>query len=298
MARLQTLVKATCLRRTKDMVKQSLDLPKRTERIESIKFGQRDRELYNFFKERTVAIASKEALRPAVISEPDEIKEGNLLTMITFLRLICNHGKDLLPASALQIWDSGGNISIDWEIMQNRRNTCTLCNAYIEQPCLNSDEPSTCFDCTQSEEEEAGNEMKMNSKLSSPFGRGPPSVREGLTATYITPSAKVEALIRNLREEQYTEAYSQNDTVVKRYPSLSLLLIFSHMSKLKHRSVVFSYWTKMLDLIQHALRSSGFCFQRIDGKSSLENRSKAITDFNEDPKCTVMLASIGSAGEG
>jgi SNF2 family DNA or RNA helicase len=54
----------------------------------------------------------------------------------------------------------------------------------------------------------------------------------------------------------------------------------------------------MLDLIQLALDSNGFRFERIDGQTSLEGRRRAIDEFNENPKCTVILASIGSAGEG
>lgn len=54
----------------------------------------------------------------------------------------------------------------------------------------------------------------------------------------------------------------------------------------------------MLDLIQQALESHGFNFCRIDGSTSLEERRNAIFLFNSDRKCTIMLASIGSAGEG
>lgn len=54
----------------------------------------------------------------------------------------------------------------------------------------------------------------------------------------------------------------------------------------------------MLDLVQHHLELNGFTFQRIDGQSSLSKRNEAMRLFTEDPKCTVMLASIGSAGEG
>ena len=54
----------------------------------------------------------------------------------------------------------------------------------------------------------------------------------------------------------------------------------------------------MLDLIQLALQNHGFRFQRIDGSTSLENRKKAFNKFNDDPTYTIMLASIGSAGEG
>src|SRR5271154_2772789 len=54
----------------------------------------------------------------------------------------------------------------------------------------------------------------------------------------------------------------------------------------------------MLDMIETALRTNGFLFQRIDGQKSLEQRIRALEAFNDDPTCTVMLASIGSVAEG
>ena len=63
-------------------------------------------------------------------------------------------------------------------------------------------------------------------------------------------------------------------------------------------SSVFSCWTKMLDLIQVDLEKAGFQIQRIDGRTSLQKRRTAVEQFSSDPACTVMLASIGSAGEG
>jgi SNF2 family DNA or RNA helicase len=54
----------------------------------------------------------------------------------------------------------------------------------------------------------------------------------------------------------------------------------------------------MLDLIQQALLTYSFGSCRIDGGKSLEGRRLALKRFNEDPDCSVMLATIGSAGEG
>jgi len=54
----------------------------------------------------------------------------------------------------------------------------------------------------------------------------------------------------------------------------------------------------MLDLIQQALATYSFNTCRIDGSTSLEERSRALNRFREDPDCSVMLATIGSAGEG
>lgn len=54
----------------------------------------------------------------------------------------------------------------------------------------------------------------------------------------------------------------------------------------------------MLDLVQQALTKEGFIVVRIDGQKSLKERTDAISKFETDPTCSVMLASIGSAGEG
>lgn len=63
-------------------------------------------------------------------------------------------------------------------------------------------------------------------------------------------------------------------------------------------SVVFSYWTSVLDLIHNALLQAGFACERIDGKCSIKRREEALSRFADDPYCTVMLATIGSGGEG
>jgi SNF2 family DNA or RNA helicase len=54
----------------------------------------------------------------------------------------------------------------------------------------------------------------------------------------------------------------------------------------------------MLDLIQQALSHYQFRTCRIDGSTSLEGRSNVLREFSEDAYCAVMLATIGSAGEG
>ena len=54
----------------------------------------------------------------------------------------------------------------------------------------------------------------------------------------------------------------------------------------------------MLDLIAQALNFYNIRFERLDGKMSTPQRHKAIDNFRNDPRCTVFLATIGSAGVG
>ncbi|TVY66693.1 putative ATP-dependent helicase [Fusarium oxysporum f. sp. cubense] len=93
-----------------------------------------------------------------------------------------------------------------------------------------------------------------------------------------SPSAKVQRLIHKIRLEQTNNLAGSATPPVK--------------------SVVFSYWTKMLDLVQRALLQANLLFERIDGQYSIKQREKALSRFANDPCCTVMLATIGSGGEG
>ncbi|KAG4268398.1 hypothetical protein FPRO04_12432 [Fusarium proliferatum] len=92
------------------------------------------------------------------------------------------------------------------------------------------------------------------------------------------PSAKVQRLIQKLRLEQ------KNNLKESSFPPV--------------KSVVFSYWTKMLDLVEKALFEASFLCARIDGQYSVKQRENELFRFANDPCCTVMLASLGSGGEG
>jgi len=77
-----------------------------------------------------------------------------------------------------------------------------------------------------------------------------------------------------------------------------MILYTYKLTSINIKSVVFSCWTKMLDFIQKALEQSEIGFKRIDGQTSLIGREDAMRAFRNDPKCRVMLATIGSVGEG
>lgn len=54
----------------------------------------------------------------------------------------------------------------------------------------------------------------------------------------------------------------------------------------------------MLDLLERVLGSDGVGLTRIDGKKTDSQRRLALERFRIDNSCTVLLASIGSAGVG
>ena len=55
---------------------------------------------------------------------------------------------------------------------------------------------------------------------------------------------------------------------------------------------------KMINLVEQALYKESFKFERLDGRKSDAQRRKALKVFGSNPDCTILLASIGSAGVG
>jgi SNF2 family DNA or RNA helicase len=48
--------------------------------------------------------------------------------------------------------------------------------------------------------------------------------------------------------------------------------------------LIFSQFTRMLDLLQPLLNSNGIQFRRLDGKMNRKARDEAVKDFNTNPE--------------
>ncbi|KAK6819490.1 hypothetical protein PG987_015973 [Apiospora arundinis] len=64
------------------------------------------------------------------------------------------------------------------------------------------------------------------------------------------------------------------------------------------KSIVFSCWTKTLDLIQRCMRSNNIQPLRIDGNSPFSERQKVLQSFEEDPQAQVLLMTTGTGAHG
>lgn len=62
--------------------------------------------------------------------------------------------------------------------------------------------------------------------------------------------------------------------------------------------LVFSQWTKMLDMIERSLNEEGISNTRLDGSLTQAKRKAAIDRFNSDNECNVFLVSLKAGGVG
>ena len=56
--------------------------------------------------------------------------------------------------------------------------------------------------------------------------------------------------------------------------------------------------TRLLDLMDSYIDERGHSTRRLDGSTSLEDRTRAMDEFNGDPACFVMLLSTRAGGTG
>jgi hypothetical protein len=152
--------------------------------------------------------------------------------LINFLRLICNHGEQLLPSPALEAWEGRDPTSVDWNMIQACQTKCFMCgtNINIEDiDAASSSETkylcqhSVCSTCASRSEDIHAREESLCPKCCK---KGtailkPAIVPTCMDAAIIPPSSKVEALLKNLRAEQANSWASHESRPAKRYISSS-----------------------------------------------------------------------------
>ncbi|CAN6457648.1 unnamed protein product [Victoria cruziana] len=115
-------------------------------------------------------------------------------------------------------------------------------------------------------------------------------------------SSKIRAaldILQTLPEVQ--QADSQGSSLVRTCDSVTEGCYSEQNSKslrITEKAIVFSQWTRMLDLLEVPLKNSCINYRRLDGTMSVLARDKAVKDFNSLPEVSVMIMSLKAASLG
>ncbi|KAG4433796.1 hypothetical protein IFR05_010710 [Cadophora sp. M221] len=289
--RLKTLVRAITIARTKAVV----HLPPREDFIHHMDFTLDERQIYEDAKKHTVTL-----LRNAASSSFETRKTVNALQRLNVLRLICSHG--LLSQSYLAMQTPGqstpftdaqdpfeSSFSSDTlEELFDGSYSCVQCGSAMiddlaggsqrrKQGLLPNSEngvSTLCLGCRPQ-------------LLNCGFGRqdlstGDLDMPDSPMSTELSPTPDV----------------CQDHTLLYMPTKIKELAADLVSRGANEKSVVFSYWTYTLDLVQAALHGSGVEFARFDGKMSSAKRTQALRSFQRDPSIRVILVSITCGGAG
>lgn len=105
------------------------------------------------------------------------------------------------------------------------------------------------------------------------------------------------------------KAVAATSAVVERFSgsfasSTKIDALLAHLVELRkdtagvEKSIVFSQWTSMLDLLEKPLTRAGFNFVRLDGTMTQAQREASIASFKKNSDCLVFLISMKAGGLG
>ncbi|TPX56979.1 hypothetical protein PhCBS80983_g04170 [Powellomyces hirtus] len=275
MDRLRAILQAVMLRRTKTTLidgKPVLNLPARNVTLENVQFAKVDLDYYNQLEEKM-----KKRLK-SLQKDGYNKNYTNILCLLLRLRQACNH-RALVGAGAdkeSEIAPGKGNTEDDdvdemmamfktLEVDAANRQ-CTIC---FEQLVSVPETQKQCDECmSKFVESEA---LKMNTVSSAgKKGKNSALVME-LTKNWFS-SAKIDKTMEILDHLKETDPTS--------------------------KTIIFSQFTTMLDVVEIPLRKKGYKFCRYDGSMPNPDREKSLEAIREDPNVTVMLISLkcGSLG--
>ena len=291
------LIDSVCLRRSRGL----LHLPSQKEYLRELELSPAERAQY----EKTKRQMSRRLQRGTIVAGKDNTF-GQFHVQLQ-LRILCNHGTYQNPLSwmyrdlqnereALYHLSSG----------QNKEVKCSLCGESV--PSLSTNQVYRtltkecahvlCDHCLEGQLEDGCETERRGStqcpicrpvweSMRSPNRLTPPSSQEA-PDKYFAPvgkAAKMEALVEDLLDGLLK---------TKRQASKSCrraLLTGYH-------SIVFSCWTKTLDLIARHLKDNNIVFGRIDGGSAVADRQSTLENFETSTQMRVLIMTTGTGAFG
>eukprot|EP01133_Synstelium_polycarpum_P004244 gene4244-4952_t len=149
---------------------------------------------------------------------------------------------------------------------------CLICLEALDNPSLTPCGHLFCTDCM-------AKQLCFSKSTSNPD-----------TSTTMTPTINISNIQQTMTIDNWksstkiTSLMEEIDKVIKNEPD--------------SKSLIFSQWTSMLDLVEIPLMKQGISFVRLDGKVPQKHREVAIKRFKEDASVKVFLISMKAGGLG
>jgi SNF2 family DNA or RNA helicase len=107
-----------------------------------------------------------------------------------------------------------------------------------------------------------------------------------LGASGMNLSTKLKALVESLTQHVYTSKSYESRPGLNATP-------FDNSN-----SIVFSYWTRTLDILCPRLEELGLNYVRVDGNVSRADRTRRLSEFKTSPTIPVLLMAYGTGAVG
>jgi len=286
---LQTLMKSIAIRRTKDSTfngKKLIELPPKSSEYVKLQLSPEAREVYSRVLKQGKLIFT------GLVNQGTWAKHYvHILEIILRLRQIATHlslcsNKDLTSLNDLampmlkeeSVTDESKALEIYNILKESAENQCLLCGYDVDNldrrgyitscghlycaDCLKSKSVFTCVECQK--------DVSKNNAIIIP---------------------KIES-----KSTEFFFNEVETDSVNKKVNRLINDLLRD--KQMNDKSIVFSQWTKVFDLLDGPLKKANINYVRLDGQMSRIKRNESIQKFKDDPNISVMLISLKAGGLG
>ena len=292
---LQLLMGGICLRRKKEMSFIDLRLPELSEYVHKFKLHPHEQEKYDALEAQ--AKGTLDIYKKNIGNQKAFDTYRHLLEVLLRMRQLCNHwqlvGEERLDSIMKQL-EAEGVVDLTAENKEalqkmlqlsiDSQEDCPICFDTYKDPVITKCAHIFCTPCLERVIELQGKCPMCRAELES-FG-----------STTVKPAVEMSTKPEPTAESEADKASLEKNTSSK---VEQLLQILAASAKDKtNKTIIFSQWTSFLDLIQVHLAAAGYKYTRIDGSMSAVTRDAALEALDNDPKTTIMLASLSVCSVG
>ncbi|KAF9586528.1 hypothetical protein BGW38_003000 [Lunasporangiospora selenospora] len=294
--RVQVLLKAICLRRTKSKKidnKPILVLPTRHFQKHTIQFSEDERAFYTALNDRTQRRVNA-YLRQGTMTK----NYSCMLQLLLRLRQACCHPhliKDLEVVEKPQnVQDllNGLVQSVLHRLLENDTEAaeCPICmDVNDDNVILNKCGHVFCRDCIT-----AHLSLRTKNVGPCPQCRAESSLIDFIPVKDFNRRFKPESLVDSVSdgETEDDKAIEDVDPWLSSSKVIRMIEIVEDAKAKGEKTVVFSQFTGFLSVMERPLREKGIGFLRYDGKMDAKARNEAVQKMSSDPRYSVILVSL------
>lgn len=268
--RIQLLLKSIMLRRTKVERADDLGLPPRIVKVRRDYFNEEEKDLY-----RSLYTDVKRKYNSYVEEGVVLNNYANIFTLITRMRQLADHPD--LVLKRLPGTDAGDGVIV-----------CQLCNDEAEEPIESKCHHRFCRLCIKEYVESFMEESRT--RLTCPVCHIGLSIDLSQQAIEVDlDSFHKQSIVSRLNMKGNWRSSTKIEALVE-----ELYQLRSDNRTIK--SIVFSQFTSMLDLIDWRLKRAGFETVKLQGSMSPTQRDETIKYFMKNIRCEVFLVSLKAGG--
>ncbi|CAF2075880.1 hypothetical protein Bca4012_089697 [Brassica carinata] len=300
--KLQAILKTVMLRRTKGSLidgKPVISLPPKSIELRKVEFTEEERDFYSNLEKESRSQFQE-------YKEAGTVKQNyvNILLMLLRLRQACDHPL-LVKGEYSFTWESSLGLAKKENFSETSLQICGICNDSPEDAVVSVCGHVFCKQCFY--ECLTGDDnicpiANCNGRLTAM-----PSMHDNATSVHVETvdscseglpyeSSKIKAALEILQSLARPQDLTDIKQITQKGADSSLSA--TPLKVVGEKAIVFSQWTKMLDLLEASLISSRIQYRRLDGTMSVAARDKAVQDFNTLPEVTVMIMSLKAASLG